>query len=79
MSENKWSIFKDIRFDSEVQICNQCKKYTETSADGFGVCSFLGSLHSSHQLEWAAALSNIICKGFGFRETKKLQFVDGYF
>ncbi len=49
MSENKWSIFKDIRFDSEVQICNQCKKYTETSADGFGVCSFLGSLHSSHQ------------------------------
>lgn len=71
MIESKWSIFEDKRYDSKVQICRQCKKYTETSADGFGVCCFLGCLHSPHQLEWASALANIICKGFEFREVER--------
>jgi len=70
MSKGKWSIFEDKRYDSEVQICCQCKEFVSESTDGFGFCSFLDKHHSAHQLEWAAALYNIMCKGFGFKEAK---------
>lgn len=71
VTEGKWSIFEDSRYDSEIQICCQCNKYHNTSPDGFGICSFLNKLHSPHQLEWAAALGNIMCDGFEFKEDKK--------
>ena len=71
MSESKWSIFEDKRYESEVQICRQCKKYTEKSAGGFGFCLFLGDFHSPHQLEWAVVLVNMMCTGFEFREMVK--------
>lgn len=73
MSESKWNIFEDKRYDSEMQICRQCNKFHETSSDedGLGICSFLNKLHSPHQLEWAVALSNIMCDGFDFKVNKK--------
>ena len=68
MSEGKWSVFEDKRYDPKQQICRQCDKYvSEDNEDSFGTCTFLDRLHSPHQLEWAAALSNIICNGFEFR------------
>ena len=69
MSEVKWSIFDDNRYDSEIQICRQCKKFTAfpMGEESLGVCCFLNKTISPHQLEWAVALGNIICEGFVFK------------
>jgi hypothetical protein len=72
MSESKWSIFEDKRYDSEMQVCCQCKMYVSKSKgeDEFGICTFLDKLYSPHQLEWAIALGNVKCEGFEFRKRK---------
>ena len=73
MTKGKWDILEDKRYDSEVQICLQCNKFHLTSQEEevFGVCSFLNCIHSPNQLEWAVALSNMMCNGFEFKEGKR--------
>jgi len=71
MAESKWSIFEDKRYDSEKQICPQCQRFNSKYMESdIGFCCFLNKPHSPHLLEWAVALSNIICNGFEFREVK---------
>jgi len=65
--KNTWLIFKDKRYDSDMQVCRQCDKYVH-HGDNLGWCTFDNTLCSPHNLEWAIVFKDIQCKGFKFKE-----------